>query len=286
MKMNQIENIESKLEKLVDSTIAYLPILFGSIISAIIVLLLGVWFIRLVRRLVDRIFVRRNVDPSIRTFLGNIINWSLRIILFIIVISQLGVQTSSFIAIIGAAGLAIGLSLQGSLSNFAGGVLILLFKPFRVGDYISSSTGVDGTVKVIDIFNTKLVTPQNQIVVIPNGSLSNSNITNYSEMGTRRTWFDIGVGYNTDLRKAKEILLNVIEKNEYAFKAPAAEVVVTKLNDSSINLSVRVTASNDVFWKMHEQLIIDCKEALDEAGIEIPFPKTDIYMNYPSKTDG
>src|SRR5690606_835527 len=286
MKVEQLENVEGKIEKFIDSAIAYAPILISSLVSAALVLFLGLWLIRMVRKLVDRIFVKRDIEPSIRTFLGNLINWILKVMLFIVVVSQLGVQTSTFIAVIGAAGLAIGMSLQGSLSNFAGGVLILLFKPFRVGDYISSSTGVDGTVKVIDIFNTKLVTPQNQVVVIPNGSLSNSNITNYSEMGTRRTWFDIGVGYNTDLRKAKEILLNVIEKNEYAFKAPAAEVVVTKLNDSSINLSVRVTASNDVFWKMHEQLIIDCKEALDEAGIEIPFPKTDIYMNYPSKTDG
>ena len=286
MKLDQIENVETKIDKFIDSTIAYLPILLGSILSATIILLLGIWFIRLIRKLVERIFVRRNIDPSIRTFLGSIINWSLRIMLFIIVISQLGVQTSSFIAIIGAAGLAIGLSLQGSLSNFAGGVLILLFKPFRVGDYISSSTGVDGTVRVIDIFNTKLVTPQNQIVVIPNGALSNSNITNYSEIGTRRTWFDIAVAYDTDLRKAKDVLMAVIENNEYAMKDPAPEVVVTKLNDSSITLSVRVSAINDVFWKMHEQLLIDCKVALDKAGIEIPFPKTDIYMNYPSKTDG
>ena len=286
MKLDQIENMETKIDKFIDSTIAYLPILLGSILSATIILLLGIWFIRLIRKLVERIFVRRNIDPSIRTFLGSTINWSLRIMLFIIVISQLGVQTSSFIAIIGAAGLAIGLSLQGSLSNFAGGVLILLFKPFRVGDYISSSTGVDGTVRVIDIFNTKLVTPQNQIVVIPNGALSNSNITNYSEIGTRRTWFDIAVAYDTDLRKAKDVLMAVIENNEYAMKDPAPEVVVTKLNDSSITLSVRVSAINDVFWKMHEQLLIDCKVALDKAGSEIPFPKTDIYMNYPSKADG
>ena len=286
MKLDQIENVETKIDKFIDSTIAYLPILLGSILSATIILLLGIWFIRLIRKLVERIFVRRNIDPSIRTFLGSIINWSLRIMLFIIVISQLGVQTSSFIAIIGAAGLAIGLSLQGSLSNFAGGVLILLFKPFRVGDYISSSTGVDGTVRVIDIFNTKLVTPQNQIVVIPNGALSNSNITNYSEIGTRRTWFDIAVAYDTDLRKAKDVLMAVIENNEYAMKDPAPEVVVTKLNDSSITLSVRVSAINDVFWKMHEQLLIDCKVALDKAGIEIPFPKTDMYIkNLPGKDE-
>src|SRR5690606_1017050 len=212
----------------------------------------------------------------------NLLNWILKVMLFIVVVSQLGVQTSTFIAVIGAAGLAIGMSLQGSLSNFAGGVLILLFKPFRVGDYISSSTGVDGTVKVIDIFNTKLVTPQNQLVVIPNGELSNSNITNYTELGTRRTWFDIGVSYDADLRKAKSILLDCIRSNEFAFTDPEPAVVVTSLGDSAINLSVRVTTSNENFWTMQEQLIISCKEALDKAGIEIPFPQTDIHIKKSS----
>lgn len=278
MKVEQLENVEGKIEKFVDSAIAYAPIIISSLVSASLVLFLGLWLIRMVRNLVDRIFIKRNVDPSIRTFLGNLINWTLRVILFIVVVSQLGVQTSTFIAVIGAAGLAVGLSLQGSLSNFAGGVLILLFKPFRVGDYISSSTGVDGTVKVIDIFNTRLVTPQNQLVIIPNGELSNSNITNYTELGTRRTWFDIGVSYDADLRKAKAILLEIIHKNEHAFSDPAPDVVVTNLGDSAINLSIRVTTKNENFWAMQEQLIISCKEALDGAGIEIPFPQTDIHI--------
>ncbi len=278
MKLEQLENVEGKIEKFIDSAIAYAPILISSLVSAALVLFLGLWLIRMVRKLVDRIFVKRDIEPSIRTFLGNLINWILKVLLFIVVVSQLGVQTSTFIAVIGAAGLAIGMSLQGSLSNFAGGVLILLFKPFRVGDYISSSTGVDGTVKVIDIFNTKLVTPQNQLVVIPNGELSNSNITNYTELGTRRTWFDIGISYDADLRKAKAILLDIIHKNEHAFSDPAPDVVVTNLGDSAINLSIRVTTNNENFWTMQEQLIISCKEALDKAGIEIPFPQADIHF--------
>jgi len=278
MKLEQLENVEGKIEKFIDSAIAYAPILISSLVSAALVLFLGLWMIRMVRKLMDRIFVKRDIEPSIRTFLGNLINWILKVMLFIVVVSQLGVQTSTFIAVIGAAGLAIGMSLQGSLSNFAGGVLILLFKPFRVGDYISFSTGVDGTVKVIDIFNTKLVTPQNQLVVIPNGELSNSNITNYTELGTRRTWFDIGVSYDADLRKAKAILLDIIHKNEHAFMDPAPDVVVTNLGDSAINLSIRVTTNNENFWTMQEQLIINCKEALDKAGIEIPFPQADIHF--------
>lgn len=278
MNVEQLENVEGKIEKFIDSAIAYAPILISSLVSAALVLFLGLWLIRMVRKLVDRIFVKRDIEPSIRTFLGNLINWILKVMLFIVVVSQLGVQTSTFIAVIGAAGLAIGMSLQGSLSNFAGGVLILLFKPFRVGDYISSSTGVDGTVKIIDIFNTKLVTPQNQLVVIPNGELSNSNITNYTELGTRRTWFDIGISYDADLRKAKSILLKCISDNELAFSEPAPEVVVTTLGDSSITLSIRVSTNNENFWTMQEQLIISCKEALDNAGIEIPFPQMDLYI--------
>lgn len=278
MQVEQLENVEGKIEKFVDSAIAYAPVLISSLISAALVLFLGLWLIRMVRKLVGKIFVKRDIDPSIRTFLGNLINWVLKVILFIVVVSQLGVQTSTFIAVIGAAGLAIGMSLQGSLSNFAGGVLILLFKPFRVGDYISSSNGVDGTVKVIDIFNTRLVTPQNQLVVIPNGELSNSNITNYTELGTRRTWFDIGVSYDADLRLAKSILMECIGKNEYAFTDPAPDVVVTNLGDSAVNLSIRVTTNNENFWAMQEQLIISCKEALDSAGIEIPYPQTDIHI--------
>ncbi|OYD42240.1 mechanosensitive ion channel protein [Sphingobacterium cellulitidis] len=278
MQNANLNGIESKVEKFIDSAIAYAPALISSLISATLVLFFGLWMIKLFGKLLNKIFEKRDVDPSIRTFLGNFLNWLLKIILFIVVVSQLGVQTSTFIAVIGAAGLAIGMSLQGSLSNFAGGVLILLFKPFRVGDYISSSSGVDGTVKIIDIFNTKLVTPQNQLVIIPNGELSNSNITNYSELGTRRTWFNIGVGYDTDLKAAKKLLLETISKNEFAFKEPAPDVVVTELGDSAINLSIRVTTSNDNFWAMQEQLIINCKEDLDKAGIDIPFPQTDIHI--------
>lgn len=276
MQVNHLSDVEGKIEKFINSLIQQLPILIGSIISAIIILILGIWLIKLVNKIIERVFDKKDIDPSIRNFLGSIINWSLKILLFIVVISQLGVQTSSFIAIIGAAGLAIGMSLQGSLSNFAGGVLILLFKPFKVGDYIASSKGVEGTVQLIDIFNTKLITSENQLVIIPNGELSNSNITNYTELGSRRAYIDIRVSYDTDLRKAKEILLSTIQKNQYAFKNPAPEVVVDSLNDSFITLSVRASADNNDFWKMHEQLLISCNQSLKDASIEIAIPKSDV----------
>lgn len=256
----------------------YTPRVITAIISSILILLVGMWVIKIIRKIVRRVFDRQNLDITLRLFVERLIDWGLKILLFIAVVTQLGVKTSAFVAVLGAAGLAIGLALQGSLSNFAGGVLILTLKPFKVGDYIASSSGVSGTVKYIDIFNTKLNTPQNQLVVVPNGELSNSSITNYTELGTRRTWFDIGVSYDADLRKTKEILMEVIKNNPHAMEDPAPQVVVTALGDSSVNLSIRVTTTNEVFWEMNEQLIIDCKAALDAAGIVIPFPQRDVHF--------
>ncbi|MCS4225950.1 mechanosensitive ion channel family protein [Sphingobacterium sp. BIGb0165] len=278
--MNNLElnDVQQHWDNFISSAIAWAPRVITAVISALLIYLIGSWIIRLIKRMIDKGFEKRQMDISLRRFLSNLISWILNILLFIVVVTQLGVQTSAFVAIIGAAGLAIGLALQGSLSNFAGGILILLLKPFRVGDYISSSANVSGTVNEIDIFNTKLTTPQNQQVVVPNGVLSNSSVTNFTQLGTRRTWFDIGVAYNSDLKKAKEILLDVAQKNEFAFKEPAPQVVVTELGDSAINLSVRVSTSNANFWTMQEQLIIDSKEALDKAGIEIPFPQRDIHI--------
>lgn len=271
-------SIQNSWEKLISKAIDLTPQIAASAISAILVLIIGIWAIKLIKKLTSKIFEKQSVDISLSRFLNNLIDWTLKVLLFIIVTTQLGVQTSAFVAIIGAAGLAIGLALQGSLANFAGGVLILTLKPFKIGDFITSSNDIAGTVVLIDIFNTKIRTPQNQLVVVPNGALSNSNITNFNELGTRRTWFDIGVSYNADLRKAKEIIMGVINKNELAHHDPAPQVMITALGDSAVNISVRVTTDNDNFWTMNEQLIMDCKTALDTAGIEIPFPQRDIHI--------
>ncbi|ANI88074.1 mechanosensitive ion channel protein [Arachidicoccus ginsenosidimutans] len=271
-------NIESYWSKFSSAVSVWLPKIAGALISSIIIYFVGSWLIKGIMKVLQKAFEKSNVEVSLRKFLTNLIRWTLNILLFVIVITQLGIQTSAFVAAIGAAGLAIGLSLQGSLSNFAGGVLILTLKPFRVGDYIESKSGEAGTVKEIDIFNTKLITPQNQLVVVPNGGLSNSSIINYSVLGTRRTWIDIGVAYDANLRTAKELLLETVSKNEYAFKEPAPEIVVTTLGDSAVNLSIRVSTTTENFWKMREQLIISCKEALDNAGISIPFPQQDVHI--------
>ncbi|ASW75767.1 mechanosensitive ion channel protein [Chryseobacterium piperi] len=274
----KLNNIQQHWDSLITSAIAWAPKIITAVISAFLIYIIGSWMIRMIKRLVEKAFKKRNMDASLQLFLLNIINWGLNILLFIVVVTQLGVQTSAFVAMIGAAGLAVGLALQGSLTNFAGGILILLLKPFRIGDFISASSGVSGTVNAIDIFHTRLITPQNQLIVIPNGEISNKSITNYTQLGTRRTWFDIGVSYNADLKQAKDILMEVITNNQYALKDPAPQVVVTELGDSAVNLSVRVTTTNENYWAMNEELIIACKKALDNAGIEIPFPQRDVHV--------
>ncbi|PVH26939.1 mechanosensitive ion channel family protein [Sphingobacterium corticibacter] len=273
-----VPSLEHYWNQFVAAFVTWAPKALTAFVSAVIIYLVGTWLIRVAKRLLDKAFAKREMEPSLHRFLINLVGWALNILLFIVVVTQLGVQTSAFVAMIGAAGLAIGLALQGSLANFAGGILILLLRPFKVGDYISASSGISGTVREIDIFNTRLTTPQNQLVVVPNGQLSNSSITNYTQMGTRRTWFDIGVSYSADLKQAKNILYEVIGENEHAFIEPAPQVIVTELGDNAIILSVRVTTSNDKFWDMQEQLIIECKLALEKNGIEIPFPQTDIHI--------
>jgi len=274
----ELNNIQQHWDTLISSAISWAPRIFTAIISALLIYLIGSWMIRMIKKLVEKAFKKRNMEASLQHFLLNIINWGLNILLFIVVVTQLGVQTSAFVAMIGAAGLAVGLALQGSLTNFAGGILILLLKPFKIGDFISTNSGVSGTVDAIDIFHTKLITPQNQLIVIPNGVVSNNSITNFTQLGTRRTSLDIGVAYDADLRHTKDLLMNVIKNNQYALATPAPQVVVTELGESAVNLSVRVSSSTENFWTMNEELIISCKEALDKAGIGIPFPQRDVHI--------
>lgn len=219
--MDSLKNGTFNWEGYKEAFLTSLPSVIGAIVSSVLILIIGLWIIKLFRKLVSSVLQKREIDISVRIFLEKLVSIGLKVLLFIIVVSRLGVQTSSFVAMIGAAGLAVGLALQGSLANFAGGVLILIFKPFKVGDYIASSSGPEGTVTSIDIFHTKLTTPQNQLIVVPNGHLSNSDITNYSKYDTRRTWFDIKIPYDADLKRVKEILLSVATNHPLALKDPA-----------------------------------------------------------------
>ncbi len=270
--LERLVNYEQHIENAIDWFWSIIP----DLVMAALLLIVGLWVIRFINKLVQRFFERKDYDPTLESFLQSFIKVALKVLLAVLVVTQLGVKTSSLVAMIGAAGLAIGLALQGSLANFAGGVLILVFKPFRVGDWISAQ-GLDGAVKEISIFNTKLNTFGNQIAIIPNGSLANGNIVNYSSEANRRENYKVGIGYGSDIKKAKDILLSICDKDDRILKDPAPEVYVDSLGDSSVNLTLRFWAPNDVFWPARFDLIEQSKLQFDEAGIEIPFPQRVIH---------
>ena len=250
-----------------------------SLIGAILTLLIGFYIIKLINRLVKKFFDKKDYDVTLEKFIADLINWTLKILLFVLVVTQLGVESASLVAVIGAAGLAIGLALQGSLSNFAGGVLILLLRPFKVGDWISAQ-GVDGSVKEISIFNTRLITFGNQEAVIPNGKLSNDNIVNYTSTGIRREAQTWGIHYDSDIKLAKDILLGLVNEQETVLgdPHPAPMIVVAELADSSVNLSLRYWAKNEDFWNLRWYILEEGKRRLEAAGIVIPFPQRDVHI--------
>lgn len=258
------ELLNKHLTRLIDIVIDYIP----DLISAFLILFIGIYAIRLTTKITTKVMVQRNLDPTLSRFLSDIILWALRILLAVTVIEKLGVQSSSFVAIIGAMGLAVGLSLQGSLSNFAGGMLIIVFKPFKVGDTIEAQ-GVVATVSEIQIFVTKLYTANNQTVFVPNGALSNGTIINYSMQGERRADLTFAVSYDSDIKKTKEVLLDVLIKNPKVLKKPAPEVFVKNLTASAVEFSVRPWAKNINYGAVFSETLENCKTALDEAGIAI-----------------
>lgn len=267
------KEISEHYYKIIDLLWVFTP----KLITAILIWFVGGFVIKNIRKLIRRVMEKREFEPTLANFVSDLINWLLRLVLFVTVIAQLGVPTTSFVAILGAAGLAIGLSLQGSLSNFAGGVLIVLFKPFRVGDFIQAH-GEMGTVQQIQIFVTKIATPNNQILYIPNGALSNSNITNFSQSEFRRADLTIGISYGSDIKKAREIAFEVMKNHPLVLEEPAPSVWVSDLADSSINFAVRPWANNADFWQMRSEILTQIKEAFDHQGIEIPFPQRDIHI--------
>lgn len=277
--MEYFEDIEYYVKEFTAQLIEYLP----NFLAAIFLLVFGIWFIRILTGYLRKIIHKKGYDKTIENFVITIVSVGLKILLIILVITQLGFETTSLVAVIGAAGLAIGLALQGSLSNFAGGVLILILKPFRVGDWIEAK-GVSGSVKETSLFYTKLVTFGNQLAIIPNGQLTNDNIINYTVEGKRRDAITIGISYESNIKLAKEILLNLMMEQEGILKDPEPVVMVTDLADSSVNLSLRFFALNDNFWNCHWYTIEEAKMRLEAAGISIPFPQRDVHFFDHSKT--
>jgi len=241
------------------------------IIGAILIWIIGSWIIKKILKTTRKVMTKSNYEESLQKFLTNLLGWGLKILLIITLLGTLGVPTTSFAAIIAAAGLAVGLALQGSLGNFAGGVLIMIFKPFKIGDLIEAQ-GELGVVKRIEIFTTKLTGLSNREVIIPNGALSNGNIINYTTEGTRRVDLTFGVSYDSDIKKAKEVLMTVLTSHPKVLKTPEPTVNVSALADSSINFAVRPWCNSEDYWAVYFGITENVKEALDKAGIEIPYP--------------
>lgn len=245
---------------------------FGpKVIGAILIWIIGNWIIKLLLKGIKKVMNKGDYDESLKKFLINLVNWILKIVLIIVVLGTVGVETTSFAAIIAAAGLAIGLALQGSLGNFAGGVLIMIFKPFKIGDLIEAQ-GELGVVKEIEIFTTKLNTPTNKEVIIPNGALSNGNIVNYSTEGKLRVDLTFGVSYDADIKQTKDVLMKVLTSNPKVLQDPAPTVNVSELADSSVNFAVRPWCTVADYWDVYFETHENVKIALDAAGIEIPYP--------------
>lgn len=263
-KLLYINTIKNYSEGFIKVLLDYSP----KLISAFVILIVGIYAIRFINRMVKKIMVKRNLDPTLSKFLADILIWVLRVLLFVTFISKLGIETSSFVAILGAAGLAVGLSLQGSLSNFAGGMLIILFKPFRVGDTIEAQ-GVIGTVSEIQIFVTKLLSANNQTIFIPNGILSNGIITNFSVSGMRRVDLVFSLSYETDIKLAKEIVLHVMQSHSKILKSPEPLVIVKDLTDTAIHLAIRPWTKIEDFGIVSSDILENCKAAFEEKGISI-----------------
>ncbi|MEZ9449793.1 small-conductance mechanosensitive channel MscS [Vibrio splendidus] len=249
-----------------------------NIISALIILFIGNLIVKAVANSVSKVLQKKKMDRAVVEFVHGLVRYLLFVIVLIAALGRLGVQTASVVAVIGAAGLAVGLALQGSLSNFAAGVLIVAFRPFKSGDYVEIG-GVAGSVDSIQIFQTVLTTPDNKMVVVPNGSVIGSPITNYSRHDTRRIDLMIGVSYNADLQKTKALLTKICESDERVLKEPGVQVGVHTLADSSVNFVVRPWVNTAEYWDVYFDLMQAIKEGLDNEGIEIPFPQVDVHMN-------
>ena len=265
-----MENIMGKIGE-------YLVTYGLSVLAAVIIFIVGRWLAKLVSKLVGKGMAKSKVDEILVTFVQNLCYVALLVFVIIAALSKLGIQTASFIAVVGAAGLAVGLALQGSLANFASGVLMLIFKPFRVGDFVEVA-GAKGTVKEIQIFTTILASPDNVKVIIPNAQVTGGNILNYSVNGTRRVDLVVGVSYEDDLKKAQEVIEQVLAGDDRILKDPAPTVAVSELGDSSVNFVVRPWVKSADYWAVYFDLTKTVKLTLDQKGISIPYPQRDVHM--------
>ena len=249
-----------------------------SLLMALAILIIGRQLVKLILRLITVALEKSNVEDTVRIFVTNLLNTLLMILVFIAAINQLGIETTSIIAVLGAAGLAIGLALQGSLSNFAAGILIVIYRPYKVGDYIEAGNYA-GTVKDIQIFSTVLKTPDNKIVVVPNGSIMNGSIVNYSDQDTRRIDLIVSCGYEDDIDKVRSVLEDILKKEKRVLKDPKPQIAVTELADSSVNFIFRPWVKRTDYLPVYYSLLEEVKKRFDKEGISIPYPQSDVHIH-------
>ena len=250
----------------------------GRILAALIIFIIGKFLINWANKLFATMLQKRKVDASIQSFLKSIVNITLLVMLFLAVIGKLGIELTSFAALLASVGVAVGMALSGNLSNFAGGVIILVFRPYKVGDYIEASTGASGTVTDIQIFHTVLTTPDNKVIFAPNGAMSGAVVTNYSRKDTRRLDFTFGVEYGTDFNQAKAIILEIINKDNRIMKDPAPFIELGALADSSVNITVRVWVNASDYWAVSFDMNKNVYATFNEKGISFPFPQLTVHQ--------
>lgn len=252
---------------------------FGvNIISAILILIIGLWVAKLITKILSKVLLKRNFELTIVGFLTSTLKFALYLFVIIAAVGQLGVETTSFIAVLGAAGLAVGLALQGSLSNLASGIMLIIFRQVKVGQFIEGG-GASGTIEKIGIFNTTLVSIDNKVIYIPNSKLINDNIINYNEKDIRRVDMVFGISYSDDMAKAKAIINSILSADSRILKDPAPQVVVAKLDESSVNINVRPWVNTPDYWAVHFDLLELIKNKFDEEKISIPFPQRDVHIH-------
>jgi len=271
------------IEKIIETVSIYISTYALKLVAAIIILIIGKWISRKISGLVSKLLKKNDVDVTLINFLENIVYYTLMVVVAIAALGQLGINTTSFLTIVGAAGLAVGLALKDSLSNFASGVMLILFRPFRIGDVVNAG-GVLGKVNGITIFNTILNTPDNQRVIIPNSSITSGVITNITANPTRRVDLVMGISYEDDILKAKKIMEQIISDDDKVLSDPPPTVAVSELADSSVNFVVRPWVKTDDYWDVYFGLTEKIKTSFDQEGITIPYPQQDVHM-YTSKVE-
>lgn len=266
-------NVDQIIKQLTEMAVHYGPKLIG----AVLVGLIGLWVIKVIVKAFNKILDKGKTEASLKPFLKGIVEALLKVVLVLSVLGILGIEMTSFIAILGAVGLAVGMALSGTLQNFAGGVMILILKPFKVGDLIETQ-GHLGVVKEIQIFVTVLLSPENKTIIIPNGPVSNNDLINYTVEGLIRVDMTFGISYDSDIKKAREVLLDIMNKHPKVLKTPEPFVGVSELADSAVNLAVRPYAAPQDYWDVYFDIYEEGKEVLDAANITIPFPQMDVHM--------